>query len=169
MTRALFLGRFQPLHLGHLKIIRQALKEVDELIIVIGSAQESHTAENPFSADERTEMIEKTLREEKIENCQIIPVEDINDDDRYVTHVEAIVPEFDKVYAAENPVTAKLFSQQGYPVWTCKRIAPYESTKVRTLMRKADQQWKKLVPPAAVKIIQAIEGEKRIQGITEPR
>ena len=56
--RGLFLGRFQPFHLGHLDVIKQALKMVDELVIVIGSAQYSHTFENPFTDSEREEMIE---------------------------------------------------------------------------------------------------------------
>ena len=40
--RGLFVGRFQPFHLGHLDMVKYALTEVDELIIVIGSAQDSH-------------------------------------------------------------------------------------------------------------------------------
>ncbi|HDM88409.1 MAG TPA: nicotinamide-nucleotide adenylyltransferase, partial [Candidatus Bathyarchaeota archaeon] len=43
MRRGLFIGRFQPPHLGHLHAIKQALEECDELIIVIGSSQYSHT------------------------------------------------------------------------------------------------------------------------------
>ncbi|MEM0023032.1 MAG: adenylyltransferase/cytidyltransferase family protein, partial [Archaeoglobaceae archaeon] len=48
--RALFIGRFQPYHLGHHEVVKKILEEVDELIIGIGSAQESHSLENPFTA-----------------------------------------------------------------------------------------------------------------------
>lgn len=167
--RGLFLGRFQPFHNGHLAVIRKAFETVDELIIVIGSAQESHTSENPFTADEREEMIEKTLRVERIGNCEIIPVDDIDDDDRYVVHVEGLVPDFHIVFAAENPLTATLFAAKEYPVWTCDRIKPYESTRIRELIRKGDKKWKQLVPKPVVKIIEAVEGVERVKGVSNPR
>ena len=53
VNRGLYVGRFQPFHLGHLGAIKAVLKEVDELIIVIGSAQYSHNFNNPFTAGER--------------------------------------------------------------------------------------------------------------------
>ncbi|MCQ4350098.1 MAG: adenylyltransferase/cytidyltransferase family protein, partial [Sulfolobales archaeon] len=63
MRRALFPGRFQPIHLGHIEVIKWTLEKFDEIIIVIGSSQESHTIMNPFSAGERIEMIRKALIE----------------------------------------------------------------------------------------------------------
>ncbi|MFB0514560.1 MAG: adenylyltransferase/cytidyltransferase family protein, partial [Candidatus Bathyarchaeia archaeon] len=39
VKRGLFVGRFQPIHKGHVKAISDILKQVDELVIVIGSAQ----------------------------------------------------------------------------------------------------------------------------------
>ena len=53
----LFVGRFQPFHDAHLQIIQNALKEVEKLIIGVGSSQYSETAENPFTYEERKEMI----------------------------------------------------------------------------------------------------------------
>ena len=41
----LYVGRFQPFHLGHLEAIKHILKKVDTVIIAIGSAQYSHTLE----------------------------------------------------------------------------------------------------------------------------
>ncbi|MEM3079801.1 MAG: adenylyltransferase/cytidyltransferase family protein, partial [Thermoproteota archaeon] len=52
-SRGLFIGRFQPFHLGHLKAVEYIINRVDEVIIGIGSAQYSHTLENPFTAGER--------------------------------------------------------------------------------------------------------------------
>lgn len=56
-----FIGRFQPLHVGHLQTIERALNEVDELVIVIGSARTARNLRNPFTADERRLMIESAL------------------------------------------------------------------------------------------------------------
>lgn len=60
-----FIGRFQPLHLGHLATIERALTEVDELVIVIGSARTARNLRNPFTADERREMIETAIPKDK--------------------------------------------------------------------------------------------------------
>ena len=68
MKRGVYVGRFQPLHNGHLTDIKAASKEVDELAIGIGSSQEDHTAQNPFTTTERMEMISLTLKKEGIEN-----------------------------------------------------------------------------------------------------
>lgn len=60
-----FIGRFQPLHIGHLETIERALAEVDELVIIIGSARTARNLRNPFTANERREMIESSLPKEK--------------------------------------------------------------------------------------------------------
>jgi len=65
MNRALFIGRFQPFHNAHLIDIKNVLKDVDEVIIAIGSSQEKNTLENPFSYNERKQMM-NTLKKHKI-------------------------------------------------------------------------------------------------------
>ena len=44
--RGLFVGRFQPVHSGHLKALEYVFEQVEEVIIGIGSAQVSHTLKN---------------------------------------------------------------------------------------------------------------------------
>src|SRR5437870_10806299 len=63
MATGLYVGRFQPFHLGHLKAVKYILGRVDELIIVVGSAQHSHTLDNPFTAGERITMIRLALKQ----------------------------------------------------------------------------------------------------------
>jgi len=75
---ALFIGRFQPFHNGHAEQIRLISKKYEEIIIGIGSAQRSHTIENPFTAAERTVMIKEFLKDEDIKNYQIFEIRDLN-------------------------------------------------------------------------------------------
>lgn len=52
-----FIGRFQPYHIGHQALVDSALKNSKNLIIVLGSADSPRTINNPFSAAEREKMI----------------------------------------------------------------------------------------------------------------
>ncbi|SRR5216683_769833 len=58
---SVFVGRFQPLHLGHLTLIRKELRDCQRLFIIIGSTQEARTMLNPWNANERIDMINKNL------------------------------------------------------------------------------------------------------------
>ena len=71
----LYLGRFQPLHLGHTNIINRMIEECDKVIIAIGSAQESGTKRNPLSFDFRKYLIERTY-EDCIDDIVIVAVND---------------------------------------------------------------------------------------------
>ena len=54
-------GRFQPLHLGHVGIISTARAVCDRVAVLVGSSQESGTAKNPFSYEERRKMLQDVL------------------------------------------------------------------------------------------------------------
>lgn len=51
-----FIGRFQPLHVGHEHVARQALLQTKHLIILIGSANIARDTRNPFTYAERAAM-----------------------------------------------------------------------------------------------------------------
>lgn len=50
-------GRFQMPHIGHTGMIRTALSICDRTAVFIGSSQESGTEKNPFSYEEREELL----------------------------------------------------------------------------------------------------------------
>jgi nicotinamide-nucleotide adenylyltransferase len=62
MKRGLYIGRFQPYHLGHQAVLQKIVEEVDEIVVGLGSAQASHTLDNPFTAGERISMIWPALQ-----------------------------------------------------------------------------------------------------------
>ena len=57
----LYIGRFQPYHLGHHSIIKKMAQECEVVIIAVGSAQESGTEHNPFSYEMRRSMIQHSI------------------------------------------------------------------------------------------------------------
>jgi bifunctional NMN adenylyltransferase/nudix hydrolase len=56
-----YIGRFQPLHAGHLALMRRALAQADELVLVLGSAWRPRSVRNPFSVAERQQMVLASL------------------------------------------------------------------------------------------------------------
>lgn len=59
-----YIGRFQPPHLAHIEIIKQALNKAEKVIVLIGSANQPRTIKNPWTATEREEMIRASLPRE---------------------------------------------------------------------------------------------------------
>src|SRR4030066_1605269 len=116
-TRGLYVGRFQPFHLGHLDAIKEVLKEVDELVIAIGSAQYSHNINNPFTAGERLVMVRQALKEAEVDDSRtwIVPVPDVHLHMLWVSALEGYTPRFNAVFSNE-PLTRRLFMEKGYKV-----------------------------------------------------
>ena len=76
----LYIGRFQPLHIGHESIIRKMLDECKQVIIAVGSSQESSTKRNPFTFEQREDLITNVFYRERLtEQLKIMPLEDRED------------------------------------------------------------------------------------------
>lgn len=160
--RGLLIGRFQPFHKGHLLLIKKILKEIDELSIGIGSSQHLNTKENPFSAEERMDMISRTLEEEGIK-CGIYELPDINNDDLYPEHVMGLVPHFDIIYSG-NSLVQRLFRDAGKKVKEIELIegSVFSGTEIRRRMLH-DEEWKDLVPTKVYNVLLEINGVKRVK------
>lgn len=161
MITALIVGRFQPFHLGHLKNVEYVLDRVDEVIIVIGSSQKSYTQDNPFTAEERTEMIRNSVGD--INRCTIVPVSDIHDNERWIKHVVVLTPKFDVVYT-NSQLEKELFEKAGFRVNEVPFFEKedYSATNIRGNIRNG-REWEHLVPKGTSDVVRNIDGEKRIR------
>lgn len=160
----LYVGRFQPFHTGHIEAIKFALGKVEELIIVIGSAQYSFTLDNPFTAGERMAMIRRGLEEVGVESSkyQIVPVSDINIHALWVAHIKSLTPKFDLVFSNE-PLTSRLFKEDGTTVESIPYFHRnvYSSTEIRKRMI-SNEDWTSLMPKCVSNYIKEIDGIERI-------
>jgi nicotinamide-nucleotide adenylyltransferase len=164
--KALFIGRFQPFHLGHLLLLQRLATQYEEIIIGVGSSQYHDTPDNPFSEAERYQMISRALDAAGIDNYYIVSIPDIHNPPKWVDHVCSIIPDFDLIIA-NNPFTRKLFSEKGFLVkgtayFDRKR---YSGKEIRRRMI-TDEPWKDLVPKAVYDIIRKIDGIKRLKRIS---
>jgi nicotinamide-nucleotide adenylyltransferase len=161
--RAFFIGRFQPFHRGHLAMVKRILESNDEIIIAIGSAQYSHTGENPFTAGERYEMIKRSLDAEDIHNYHIVPIPDTHVHSVWVSHVTSLVPHFDVVYT-NSDLVVRLFREHGLKVLSPSMVdrERLSGTEVRHRMLKGGD-WDSLVPSVVAEYIKDIDGIERIR------
>lgn len=166
MRRAFYIGRFQPFHLGHYSIITGIAEDVDELVIGIGSAQKSHDPKDPFTAGERVMMIRHALKDADITHYAI-PIEDLQRNAVWVSHIISMTPPFDVVYS-NNPLVVRLFKEAGIEV----RQPPmfhregYSGSETRRRMLEGEN-WRELVPDAVAKVIDEIDGVERLKQVSK--
>ncbi|MGC8583969.1 MAG: nicotinamide-nucleotide adenylyltransferase [Thermoproteus sp.] len=164
--RALFPGRFQPPHWGHVKAVKAILEEVDEVVVSVGSAQFNYILKDPFTAGERIWMLREGLREGGVDLSRviIIPIPNVENNLEWLGRVRSYAPPFEVVYTG-NPFVARLFRDAGYEV----RQQPmferdrYVSTRVRELMLAGDPGWEELVPRSVAEIVKRIGGVERLR------
>jgi nicotinamide-nucleotide adenylyltransferase len=160
-TNGLFIGRFQPFHKGHLATVKFALGRVDQLIIVVGSAQRSHEPRNPFTAGERIRMIKESLdadREADVRRILLIPVPDTDVHSLWTRQVDMLVPKYGVVFA-NDLFTLMLFREQGIKVIEAPLYKRHEmmATEIRKRM-VAEENWEDLVPKPVSEVIKEING-----------
>ncbi len=165
--RGVLIGRFQPFHAGHLGVVRAIRAEAPErdLVVVIGSAEESYTWENPFTAGERFEMVERACREAKLTGVTVVPVEDIRRHTQWAAYLAGLLPPFDTVYT-NNPLTRLLFERAGYavraPAWVDR--ARFEGVAIRE--RIADgKDLTGLVPPSVEAYLAELGAAARLSAL----
>lgn len=165
--KALFIGRFQPFHKGHLKVIQKILEDFDEVLIGIGSSQYLHTVDNPFSGEEREKMIEESLKEAGLKNYKIVLILDIHNPPKWVDHVVNIVSDFD-IVITNNDFTQELFRKKGFKTINTQFFdkTNFSGKKIRKLMADG-KKWEEFVPKSVSKIIHEINGVKRIKDLVK--
>lgn len=170
MDSALFIGRFQPFHNGHLAVVKEILNKHPHIIIAIGSAQYSREKHNPFTAHEREELIRASLKAENIPPSKytIIPVKDTHDDNWYYL-LEAHLPPYSTLYTGSEEVKKYFVAgNSSAKIINLDRINQISATKIRQLIKQG-KPIDKLVPPAVAELLKKWETEKHDQSTHLPR
>lgn len=160
---ALFIGRFQPFHNGHLYSLKKCLEIAESVIIGIGSSQESGTENNPWSYEERKEMIESVIKGtdllpgESRKVAEIIPVPDFPGDDEWAEYVlkelaKLGVKKEEVVCVSNNEWTNNVMENAGMNAHESGLYNrdELEGVKIREMMRKGDRSWEKRVPDCVI-------------------
>ncbi|RMW40065.1 MAG: nicotinamide-nucleotide adenylyltransferase [Nitrosopumilus sp.] len=161
----LLIGRFQPFHLGHLEALRFALSKVDKLWLGLGSSNKPTEKNNPFSAEERKEMILSSIDDSMKEKISIYFIPDLDNHVRWIEKIDTIVPEFDIVFSNDE-LTNHLYSKRDVQVMPIPFLKRDElsGTNVRDLII-SDQNWNVLVPKGTEKFLISTNAKERLKNL----
>ena len=159
----LLIGRFQPFHLGHLEALQFALSKVDKLWVGLGSSNKPIEKSNPFSAEERKEMILSSIDDSMKNKITIYFIPDVDNHVKWIEKIDTIVPKFDIVFS-NDPLTDHLYSKrtvQVIPIPFLKRDQ-LSGTRIRDLI-KNDQKWDDLVPSGTNHLLENLNAKNRLK------
>ncbi len=169
--RALYLGRFNPPHKGHIYAIEYILEQtdIDEVIILIGSGEKAYSLKNPFTGGERLEMVTAIVREHfNINLFYMTAIPDINRNTIWAANVIDLVPSFEVVFT-NNPLVQQLFSNLGKKE---VRKIPLNNREelsgkiIRENMKKGDN-WRDSLPEIILPLIDQYKGVERIKTLSQ--
>jgi nicotinamide-nucleotide adenylyltransferase len=156
------IGRFQPFHLGHLEAVNFALSKVEYLYIGIGSSNKSNEPRNPFTAEERKQMILSSLDEHILNRISIYEIPDLNDHSKWTESIDEIIPKYDLVFSNDD-FTHSLYEKRGKKIISValKSRSELSGTNIRSLIQ-TDGVWKDLVPNGTKNVLTKIDVKNRL-------
>lgn len=130
--KTVIIGRFQPLHNGHLALFDKALSFGDEVVVVLGSAKQARTPKNPFTAAEREVMIRAAYPGRPM---SFVHLRDYHDDELWNDAVRQAVGDAARIVGMEKDDSS--YYLRNFPQWERVSVTPREelsATEVRNLL-----------------------------------
>ena len=161
----LLIGRFQPFHLGHLDAVLFGLARAENLFICIGSSNKSNERKNPFSAEERREMITLSIEPSITDRIKIFDIPDVGDHEKWTFEIDKIVPKYDVVFTNDE-FTKTLFEKRKISVISVvlKDRVKFSGTSIRNLIIE-DKNWRDLVPQGTRNVLDSINAKERSKNL----
>lgn len=167
-TLGVFIGRFQPFHLGHLSAIKQTLTKVDQLVVVIGSANQNFDIKNPLLAKERLQLIELVKNNQKELKTKISNVLFLDDQINNLLWLQQLlqtVPNINLI-SSNNALVKILAEYMKLPIFTPKleKRDQFRGEIIRNLILE-NKQWHQEVPACLVNYLEEIDIKHRLQSL----
>lgn len=125
-TLGVFIGRMQPVHKAHLYTINYSLQNNNKTLVLLGSCDQFPTIKNPFTFEDRKEMILQTLSEEDKQRIYFLPLRDYPNDNIWAKSVQEAVTtlsdEKTQVTLYGHLKDNSSYYLKMFPLWTYKDI-----------------------------------------------
>ena len=183
-----FVGRFQPVTVAHAEIIRRAMAQAKQLVIIVGSAKQPRTYKNPWTSKDREMMLQNVINEighTFDRNNTVSPgefdhtghnhcmvrvehnVDTIYNDQSWAVRVQAIVAKYtqpgDNIALIGHKKDQSSFYLDMFPQWNFEEIEliqPLNATNVRDLYFRKDANMNFLHGVLPSSVTRMLEGWK---------
>jgi len=161
----LLIGRFQPFHLGHLEALQFALSKVEKLWVGLGSSNKPPEKNNPFSGEERREMILSSIDDPIKKRISIYFIPDLDNHMRWIEKIDTIVPKFDIIFSNDD-LTKHLYSKKNIQILSIPFInrKSLSGTNIRDLIIH-DQKWDDLVPDGTKNFLKKTAAKEHLKNL----
>jgi bifunctional NMN adenylyltransferase/nudix hydrolase len=139
------IGRFQPLHNAHLEIIKRCTALTDQLVIIAGSANQPRTYKNPFTFEERAQMIRNATAGLSMRVYVEPNIDTIYNDQAWAVRVQGIHSKY-RILGYKDAIIGhkkddSSFYLDMFPQWefiNVEEIEPLSAVNIRDLYFKKD-------------------------------
>ena len=173
------IGRFQPLHNAHLEIIKRCTALTDQLVIIVGSANQPRTYKNPFTFSERERMIKAATAGLSMRVYVEPNIDTIYNDQAWAVRVQGIHSKYQclgtKTAIIGHKKDDSSFYLDMFPQWdfvNVEEIEPLGATDIRDLYFKRSYNSnfiKNVVPETTYDFLQDFRRTEEFEQIIRER
>lgn len=176
-----FIGRFQPIHLGHHKVFEAGLAQAQKLYVLVGSTEQPRNLRNPFTFDERADMVRACVSD--ADRTQVLPLPDIAyNDQAWIGTVQEIVeqqlrkdgldPATAKVGLIGHEKDASSYYLGLFPQWSSVGVPPYKklsATGLRDSYFRSGKIDQDNLPQTTIQFLEGFKREAAYAALNEER
>lgn len=164
------IGRFQPFHNAHHELVREALTLAKTALVIIGSAKKAPNIQNPFTADQRQEMILSALSDDEKARVKFLQVRDFwYTNNRWLTEVQQLVA--DATDNCDDDKICDLGELSWFPQWKFFKMRNMDrmphATTVRQLYFTLDNGFKAHVSPGVADYLEKFKSTPLFKNLKE--
>jgi bifunctional NMN adenylyltransferase/nudix hydrolase len=172
----IYIGRFQPFHLGHLRTLELTLDCADEVILVLGSHRVASDIRNPWTSQERIEMITSSLGKDDVSRIHFLPMRDwLYSDNLWLAAIQqqvlAITQGNPSVVVVGHQKDASSYYLSLFPQWDFLETGNYQelnSTQIRQAYFSAiAHEWVEQVPVGVARTLKVFQASDRYQTLCD--
>lgn len=166
----IYIGRFQPFHLGHLQTLKLALDQADQVILILGSHRAASDIRNPWSSQERIEMIRSCLSADDQARIHFLPIRDwLYSDNLWLAAIQQMVFEITQgssaVVVLGHRKDASSYYLDLFPQWDYFETGHHQglnSTDIRrAYFESTDHAYRQSVPSGVAQFMDGFQSSDR--------
>jgi bifunctional NMN adenylyltransferase/nudix hydrolase len=166
----IYIGRFQPFHLGHFQTLKLALDKAEHIILIIGSHRAASNIRNPWNSQERIEMIQSCLSADELNRIHFLPIRDwLYSDNLWLAAVQQQVFEITQgstsVVVLGHRKDSSSYYLELFPQWDYLEMGHHQglnSTDIRRdYFEGKDKCYQSIIPPEIYQFLKVFQEKER--------